>query len=102
MVPAGSALYWQYLRALAAVWVRAAQGHADAKSGALLADADTWRQTFEARERCYWTLSEEYDEGAAEDYLVAPYDIDLCEIANWTQPTRGRDRPFEDFVLRTT
>lgn len=100
-VPVGSVLYWQYLRALAAVLVRAARRPMDAKSNALLAEADTLRQAFEAQERCFWTLSQEYDEGASEEYLVAPYDIDLREIGNWTKPTRGRDQPLENVHIWT-
>jgi hypothetical protein len=96
-VPSGSTLYWQYLRALAVVCTRASKGQLDEEATVLLAEADLWRQRFQDQKRCFWLQSEEYEDGGGEDFHTAAYDIDLCKRANWLQPMRNRDLPFQDF-----
>lgn len=96
-IPAESALYWQYLKALCAVKARFAGYALNSDASEILAQAEIWRQRFEQREVCFWTFEEVYEGGGGEDHLVAPYDVDLTVAVKWDSPTPGRDDPFENF-----
>ena len=96
-MPASNSLYWQYLRILVVVNIRASNGHLDEEATALLTDAAVWQRRFKNEESCFWLQSQEYEDGGSEDFHTPPYDIDLCETDNWHQPVRNRDRPFLNF-----
>lgn len=101
LVPVASLLYWEYLSALAAVMMRSSGQPLTLRAQQLLEDADVWQKAFSANDKCFWTSSEEYEDGGGYDFPVPPYDIDLRISENWTQPVRDRDRPFEDFVVHS-
>jgi len=94
-IPITSALYWQYLTALAAVMMRARGLALPPRAIEVLEEADHWQDAFRADDGCFWTFAEEYEGGGGEDYLVPAYDVDLRIADNWQNPTRDRDRPVE-------
>lgn len=99
-IPVGSSLYWQYLKALCAVKARFAGRTLSDQASEVLAQEDSWRKRFEQREHCFWNCTEFYEDGGGEDYLVAPYDVDLTLPVKWQSPTPGRDDPFESYEVR--
>jgi hypothetical protein len=82
-MPLHQARYWEYLAALAAVEQRKQGGGLSARAEAILGDESRWRKAFSEQTKCFWTESEEYEEGGGEDWPEPPYGIDLREPASW-------------------
>ena len=82
-MPLHQSRYWEYLAALAAVEQRKQGGELSARAQAILDDESRWRQVFSEQAKCFWTASEEYEEGGGDDWPEPPYGIDLCEPASW-------------------
>ncbi|CAL60717.1 Hypothetical protein HEAR0507 [Herminiimonas arsenicoxydans] len=99
MIPAKNARYWHYVKALTVVKAKYSGIVLDDEMTDMFNNAEYWRQEFSDQKTCFWNCSEEFEDGGGEEYLVAPYDIDLTDISNWEVPTRGRDIPFDNFSV---
>ncbi|ANH76804.1 hypothetical protein ACS15_5570 [Ralstonia insidiosa] len=88
MIPADNAAYWQYLKALTAVFARHASVALQADAAEILADAEHWRTVFRNNNACCWQVAEMYEEGGGDEYPVPPYDIDLTNASSWETPVR--------------
>lgn len=84
-MPIHQARYWEYLAALAAVEQRKQGGELSAQAQAILDDENRWQETFSEQAECFWTASEEYEEGGGDDWLEPPYGVDLRDPASWTR-----------------
>lgn len=87
-MPVHRCRYWQYLAAIAAVEQRRHDQALSAPAAAILDDQESWRALFAEQATCFWTESEEYDEGGGDDWLVPPYDIDLGKLEGWVDRSR--------------
>jgi hypothetical protein len=77
--------YWDYLAAVAAVEQRRQGEPLSAQAQAILDDEASWRQAFSEQALCFWTASEEYEEGGGEDWPEPPYGVDLLEPDSWAK-----------------
>lgn len=84
-MPLHQARYWEYLAAIAAVEQRKQGGELSTHAQAILADEGRWREAFSEHADCFWTASEEYEEGGGDDWPEPPYGIDLREPESWAR-----------------
>jgi hypothetical protein len=84
-MPLHQTRYWEYLSAVAAVEQRKQGGEISAQAQAILAAEGRWRKAFSEQAKCFWTASEEYEEGGGDDWPEPPYGIDLREPESWAR-----------------
>lgn len=78
-MPIHRARYWEYLAAVAAVEQRNQGGELSTHAQAIVADERRWQEVFADPVECFWTASEEYEDGGGDDWPEPPYGIDLRE-----------------------
>lgn len=82
-MPIHQSLYWKYLAAVSAIEQRKQGGQLSAEAQAILANQNNLQKAFAEQYSCFWTASEEYEEGGGDEWPEPPYGIDLREPSTW-------------------